>query len=1055
MEGVYMSKFVKQFSTWGSSSELVQNNFRANENDIVSVLLNIINFTYEQQNNIQSVAENLVKAVREKRLGGLGLDAFFIQYDLSSEEGIALMCLAEAMLRIPDKSNMDALIKDKLTNLNWQNYTTNSESWFVNAATWGLVLTGKLYDGQPDIKSKGQVLKDLVGRLGEPVVRKSVKQAMSILGEQFILGTSISKAMYRANKKENSNYLYSYDMLGEAAKTSIDAEKYFNAYKESINSLKGGKEDTLLKRPGISIKLSALHPRYEVSQYDRCIKEIVTKVLILVRMSKENNITVTLDAEESDRLELSLEIFREVFSHDDINSWGGFGMAVQAYQKRAIFVIDYLEKLACEYEAKILVRLVKGAYWDTELKNTQVMGYNDYPVFTRKFNTDTSFLACAVKIANAKDSFFGQFATHNAHTVASVLEIYGDRRDFEFQCLHGMGRSLYDCVLKHTNDVECRMYAPVGNHEELLPYLVRRLLENGANTSFVNRIIDKTVPLAKILFDPIATASACKSSYHPNIPLPQNLYAPERQNSRGFNLHDTKVLKELAKKMDKSFKIKETLFPLVVGLNSNNLTKVEITNPSNRSHILGYYHEVDAAAVESAISAAYDAKKLWQETSLSYRANILMQAADKLEDNAELFMAIAIREAGKLWQDAVDEIREAVDFLRYYAIRAVDDLSDVILPGPTGEMNKLSYHARGVVFCISPWNFPLAIFCGQLSAALVSGNVVLAKPASQTIFMATKFIELLYELGVPKDVIQLVPGSSEIAGSPIVSDQRVDAVMLTGSNNTAKTIYKTLAERDGSIVPLVAETGGMNAMIVDSTALTEQVVTDVVESAFKSAGQRCSALRVLYVQEEVYSKTIEMLEGAMKELVVGDPEYLKTDVGPVIDERAKGFLDKHLEYLEDINANLIYQIPANAEHNKGTFFMPRAYEIDSISLLKEEVFGPILHVVKFKMKNLDKVIDDINNTNFGLTFGIHSRVDATASYIKSKVNVGNVYVNRNIIGAVVGVQPFGGEGLSGTGPKAGGPNYLKRLCHERTLTVNTAAVGGNTSLMTLEDPLLP
>lgn len=1051
-----MNNFENQFSFWEISSQNIQNNFKANENDVVAIILNNISFTYEEQSNIEQTATNLIESVRNTRLGAIGLDAFFIQYDLSSEEGIALMCLAEAMLRIPDKKNMDAMIKDKLTNLNWQHYTSNSESWFVNAATWGLVLTGKLYDDAPDTRKKAVVLRDLVGRLGEPVVRKSVKQAMSILGEQFILGTSISKAIYRAEKKENTNYLYSYDMLGEAAKTSLDAEKYFKSYKDSIDALRGDSDAPLLKRPGISIKLSALHPRYEVSQYESCIKDIVAKLIVLVRMAKENNITVTLDAEESYRLELSLEIFRQVLEEEEINSWGGFGMAVQAYQKRAVFVIDYLEKLAHKSNSKILVRLVKGAYWDTELKNSQVMGHEDYPVFTRKFNTDVSYLACAVKIAKAKDSFFGQFATHNAHSVAAILEIYGDRRDFEFQCLHGMGRSLYDCILKQFEGVECRMYAPVGNHEELLPYLVRRLLENGANTSFVNRIIDKKIPISKILFDPIALATACNSSYHPNVPLPRNLFAPSRLNSKGIDLKDIKILRTISKKMNAALTKGEVLYPLVVGIeNKKNLTKVEITNPSNRGELIGHYHEVDEEVVEMALSAAHNAKPLWQKSSLEYRTDLLMKAADKLEDEMEFFMALAIKEAGKLWQDAVDEVREAVDFLRYYAIRAKEDLVDDVLPGPTGELNMLSYHARGIVFCISPWNFPLAIFCGQLAAALVTGNVVLAKPASQTVLIATKFIELLYGLDLPKDVIQLVPGSSEIAGAPIVADHRVDAVMLTGSNNTAKVIYKTLAERDGAIVPLVAETGGMNAMIVDSTALTEQVITDVVESAFKSAGQRCSALRVLYVQEDVYDKTLKMLEGAMQELVVGDPMLLKTDVGPVIDDRAKGFLENHMEYLENIKAKLIYEMPKNNEHKSGTFFMPRAYEIESISLLKEEVFGPILHVVKFKMKEIDKVIDDINSTNFGLTFGIHSRVDATATYIKNRINVGNVYVNRNVIGAVVGVQPFGGEGLSGTGPKAGGPNYLKRLCHERTLTVNTAAVGGNTSLMTLEDPLLP
>ncbi|MEE3003771.1 MAG: bifunctional proline dehydrogenase/L-glutamate gamma-semialdehyde dehydrogenase PutA [Pseudomonadota bacterium] len=1052
-----MKNFKQQFNDWTDSSTIMQKNYRANENELMAILLSIVKFNETQRSSIHEVAEKLIRGVRETRLGGIGLDAFFIQYDMSSEEGIALMCLAEAMLRIPDKGNMDAIIKDKLTNLNWQDYSSNSESWLVNAATWGLVLTGKIYDKKLHEKDRAVILKNLIGRLGEPVVRKSVKQAMCLLGEQFILGTTIKKAIIRANKKSNKDYLYSYDMLGEAAKTAVDAEEYFESYKESIRALKDDADGDLLSRPGISIKLSALHPRYEVSQYHNCIPKISEKVLVLVRMAKEANITVTLDAEESERLELSLEIFRRVFSQDDINSWGGFGLAIQAYQKRAIFVIDYLEKLSHKYHAKILVRLVKGAYWDTELKQSQVMGFSDYPVFTRKFNTDVSFLACVFKIAGAGDSFYGQFATHNAHTVAAILEIYGSRNDFEFQCLHGMGRSLYDSVLRNVDNTYCRMYAPVGNHKELLPYLVRRLLENGANTSFVNRIIDKKIPVEKILFDPAKIAASCANSYHPNIPLPRDLYSPERKNSFGYDLSDIREVKILAKQMDVDFLEQDVYFPLVANskCKRKKLNKVKITNPAFRDELIGFYHEVDEDLVALALSNANSAKSSWQELSFADRARFLNLAADKLEEQAPLFIAIAIKEAGKLWQDAVDEVREAVDFLRYYAVSAVKDLATVKLPGPTGELNQLSYHARGVVFCISPWNFPLAIFCGQLSAALVAGNVVLAKPASQTVIIATKFIEILYEVGVPKDVIQLLPGPSDISGQPIVSDSRVDAVMLTGSNNTAKSIYNTLAQRDGPIVPLIAETGGMNAMIVDSTALTEQVVTDIVDSAFRSAGQRCSALRVVYIQEEVFDKTISMLSGAMQELVVDNPLYLKTDVGPVIDERAKGFLDKHLEYLETVDAKFIFGVTPKSDHGKGTFFMPRAYEIDSIKLLKEEVFGPILHVIKYKMKDLDNIIDDINATNFGLTFGVHSRIDAKSLYIKNKVNVGNIYINRNIIGAVVGVQPFGGEGLSGTGPKAGGPNYLKRLCHERTLTINTAAVGGNTSLMTLEDPLLP
>jgi len=1050
-------KFNEQFRHFNNDSLELNKYYRANETEIVSYLAKFTNFSDLQQQNIYSKAKGYVEKVRSKRLGGLGLDAFFIQYDLSSQEGIALMCLAEAMLRIPDKKNMDALIKDKLIDLNWEEHTKTSESWFVNAATWGLVVTDKLYGGKQKSRSRAQLLKDMVGRLGEPVVRKSVKQAMGVLGEQFILGKSIKQAVIRAGRKENSSYLYSYDMLGEAAKTASDAEKYFEDYKDSITALIDiNSKEELLQRPGISIKLSALHPRYEMSQYDSCVTDISAKVLTLVRLAQDANITVTLDAEEADRLELSLAIFAKVFSEPDIHEWGGFGLAVQAYQKRASFVIDHLEKLALDYDSKILLRLVKGAYWDTEIKESQVMGYNDYPVFTRKFNTDLSYLACVEKIAKAQGTFYGQFATHNAHTVAAVLEIYGERRDFEFQCLHGMGRSLYDAILVSENDVACRVYAPVGNHKELLPYLVRRLLENGANTSFVNRIIDKNIAIDSMLKDPIKIAKSCSSSYHPNIPLPRNLFGKERLNSKGFDLKNPVILAKLSLDMEHSIKTTIIVEPLVyTGKQKlNELKKITVTNPADRDEVIGYYHEVDSEAVSIAIDSAYKCRESWANVDIVDRANMLHEVADKLEEATPLFMNLAIKEAGKLWQDAVDEVREAVDFLRYYAVRAVEDLGVTTLPGPTGELNQLRYHGRGVVFCISPWNFPLAIFCGQIAAALVAGNTVLAKPASQTVLTATKFVELLYDAGIPQDVMQLIPGSTDVAGEKVVSDNRVDAVMLTGSNATAKAIYAKLAARDGAIIPLIAETGGMNAMIVDSTALTEQVVQDMVDSAFQSAGQRCSALRVVFIQDEVADKTITMLQGAMQELVVGDPALLQTDVGPVIDDRAKGFLDKHLEYLSSINAKLVYQVPNLSKHKKGTFFMPRAYEIEGINLLKEEVFGPVLHIIRYKNKDLDKVINDINNTSFGLTFGIHSRLDQKASYIKSRVNVGNVYINRNIIGAVVGVQPFGGEGLSGTGPKAGGPNYLKRLCHERTTTINTAAVGGNTSLMTLEDPEL-
>jgi RHH-type transcriptional regulator, proline utilization regulon repressor / proline dehydrogenase / delta 1-pyrroline-5-carboxylate dehydrogenase len=1044
--------FEKQFIKYDKDRFSVHADYRANENELLARIKKIIKLTPSDNDEIITKATKIVEAVRSKRLATMGLDAFFIQYDLSSAEGIALMCLAEAMLRVPDNSNIDTLIKDKLTNLGWKQHTKNSASWLVNAATWGLVATDKLY-------SSKNTLQSLVSRLGEPVVREFVKKAMGLLGEQFILGNTIEAAIKRANKKANKEYLYSYDMLGEAAKTAADAEKYFADYKHSIKAIADcdGSSD-LLSRPGISVKLSALYPRYQMSQYTKATSELCEKLTVLVYMAKEKNITVTLDAEEADRMELSLEVFAKLLQDEAIASWGGFGLAVQAYQKRALSLIDYLAILAKQENAKILVRLVKGAYWDTEIKLSQVMGLNDYPVFTRKFNTDACYLACVTKIAAFQGEIYGQYATHNAHTVAAVLQIYGtERSDFEFQCLHGMGRTLYDAVLATENNIRCRMYAPVGNHQELLPYLVRRLLENGANSSFVNRIIDKKIPIASIVKNPLVLVDACESSYHPNIPLPRNMLGSERLNSKGLDISNPLVNIDIATNMTKYLSS-----PITADLLVSNLSKVKfapgkkitVTNPANRSEVVGYYHEVNEELVSHALAEAKGYYNSWSKITVADRADIFMKAADKLEDQMTDFMALAIKEAGKHWQDAIDEVREAVDFLRYYAVEANNKLSTQILPGPTGELNQLSYVGRGVVFCISPWNFPLAIFCGQLSAALIAGNTVIAKPASSTVLIATKFIELLFDCGLPREAVQLVPGPSVISGTPIVTSSNVQAVMLTGSNATAKSISKDLSSREGAIVPLIAETGGMNSMIVDSTALTEQVVQDVIDSAYKSAGQRCSALRVLYVQEEVFDKTVIMLKGAMAELIIGDPSCLNVDVGPVIDERAYNALMSHVEYLSATDAELLYETPSESSYEKGTFFMPRMYKISGIELLKEEVFGPVLHIVSYKLKDLDKVIDAINDTGFGLTFGIHSRIESTAEYIRARIKVGNVYINRNTIGAVVGVQPFGGEGLSGTGPKAGGPNYLLRLCHERTLTVNTAAVGGNTSLMTLEDPIL-
>lgn len=1050
-----MFNFKDQFDYLTAIRAFIHDDYYADETKLVKDLIASINMSLQTRVNITVTATSLVTNVRKKRLDSFGLDAFFIEYDLTSAEGLALMCIAEAMLRIPDAKNMDALIQDKLLNLSWVDHLKHSQSWFVNAATWGLVCTDKLYGNITSSSSISNSLKKLLGRLGEPIVRKAVAKAMIILGEQFILATSIDKAVARS--KHSPNYLYSFDMLGEAAKTSHDAKLYFIAYKNSIAVLSDNKETELMKRPGISIKLSALCPRYEPSQYQRAIAEITEKTYELVLLAKQANISVTLDAEEAARLEMSLEIFAQIFANNEISQWGGFGVAVQAYQKRAIAVIYYLQQLAQQHNSKILVRLVKGAYWDAEIKNSQVMGFSDYPVFTRKFNTDVSYIACVNKIAAANTSLYGQFATHNAHTVAAILEIYTGRRDFEFQCLHGMGRSLYDTTLQRNPELSCRIYAPVGSYENLLPYLVRRLLENGANSSFVNRIIDKNIAISNIVADPITIAAACKTSYHPNIPLPTDILGKIRKSSRGIDFSNPNELVRLAKDLDQAYPESITVYPLIAnefqGLAQ--LARVTVRNPSDRNEILGYYYEVDQSAVGWALQQAQEYYGLWSASSIASRTELLENAANELERQAALFIVLAIKEAGKSWQDAVDEVREAVDFLRYYAEQAKLTLQEVVLPGPTGELNKLSYHPRGVIFCISPWNFPLAIFAGQIAAALVTGNVVIAKPAAQTVLIATKFVELLWQLGLPAAALQLLPGASDIAGSDIVRHSSIAAVMLTGSNATAKAIAVDIANRPGAILPLIAETGGMNAMIVDSTAQTEQVVQDVINSAFRSAGQRCSALRVLFLQEDIADRTISMLTGAMAELIVADSYYFSSDVGPVIDAKALNSLHSHVEYLDSHNAKLLYQVSVNHKDvESGCYFAPRVYEIAQLSLLQQEVFGPILHIIRYKNTDVDNVISQINATGFGLTFGVHSRVASLSDYITSKIKVGNIYVNRNIIGAMVGVQPFGGEGCSGTGPKAGGPNYLKRLCHERMVTINTTAMGGNASLMSLSDPLI-
>ncbi len=1025
---------------------------RADETEIVERLIDAASLPSDSLDRIAERARDLVRKVREERIGQGGLDAFLHEYGLSTQEGVVLMCLAEALLRIPDADTADALIRDKIGGADWEKHVGSSESLFVNASTWTLMLTGRLirFDREAG-RDLGALLKRLISRSGEPVIRQAMVQAMRILGRQFVMGRTIEEALERARTAEKKGYRHSYDMLGEAARTMPDADRYYRAYAAAIAAIgAAGAGRGPIEGPGISVKLSALHPRYEVAQARRVMNDLVPRVIALAEQAKAAGIGFTIDAEEADRLDLSLDILEAVAGANSLRGWEGLGLAVQAYQKRAVPLIDWLADLAARHSRRLMVRLVKGAYWDTEIKLTQERGLSDYPVFTRKVSTDLSYLACARKLLANGAAFYPQFATHNAHTLAAVLEMAGNRRDYEFQRLHGMGQALYDQVVGEDNGLPCRIYAPVGSHEDLLAYLVRRLLENGANTSFVNRIVDEAAPIEEIIADPVARARRLAVKPHPRIPAPREIYRPERKAALGVDLADPDTLARLARDLQQAVIRPWVASPLVGGVPRGGMGR-PVTDPADRRHAVGEVVEADAEAVEQALARAYRAQVDWDRRPAEERAAILSRAADLYEENMAPLMVLAVREAGKTIPDAVAEVREAVDFCRYYAAQAERHFAEPLaLPGPTGERNRLALRGRGVFACISPWNFPLAIFTGQVTAALAAGDAVIAKPAEQTPLIAAHAVQLLHRAGVPGEVLHLLPGDGARIGGALVQDPRIAGVAFTGSTETARLINQALAGREGPIVPLIAETGGQNCMLADSSALPEQVVRDVLISSFQSAGQRCSALRVLFVQEEVADKMLAMLVGAMAELAVGDPALLSTDVGPVIDEEAKALLTRHAERMAR-EARLLFELPLPAGTEHGSFFAPCAFEIDGLSRLTREVFGPILHVIRYRADRLDQVLDAINATGYGLTLGIHSRIDETVRTIHERLKVGNAYVNRNMIGAVVGVQPFGGEGLSGTGPKAGGPHYLHRFATERTLTIDTTAAGGNASLLSLQE----
>ncbi|WP_290652844.1 bifunctional proline dehydrogenase/L-glutamate gamma-semialdehyde dehydrogenase PutA [Aquisalimonas sp.] len=1032
--------------------QAIRESYHADETSMIETLVAEATNEPARQQRIAEEAATLVRTVRDNRVSQGGVDALLHEYDLSSKEGVVLMCLAEALMRVPDSTTADQLIRDKISTGNWESHLGHSESIFVNASTWGLMLTGRVvrFD-ERSTRDLAYTIRRMVQRSGEPVIRQAIRQAMRIMGKQFVIGRTIEEALKRAREDEKQGCRHSYDMLGEAARTMDDADRYFASYQHAIKAIaRAGKGRGVLDGPGISVKLSALHPRYEFGHFHRSRDILVERLGQLSEQARDADISLCVDAEEADRLDISLDVIEAVSGDGSLTGWDGFGLAVQAYQKRAAPLIDWLADMAHRHDRRLMIRLVKGAYWDSEIKRAQEGGHPEYPVFTRKASTDVSYLACARRMLKAgSDRIYPQFATHNAHTLAWVMEEAGEA-PYEFQRLHGMGEALYDPIVgRKRGNRPVRIYAPVGSHEELLPYLVRRLLENGANSSFVNRIQDEKLPVEEMVADPMEAVRGLQRKPHPRIPLPVNIYGEQRRNSKGVNLADPLTVEPLGQSMAEATEQRWQAAPIIGGRVRTG-TAQPIRNPADRRQQVGEVVWATQAQADGAVAMASRAAPEWAQTAVEERAKCLERMANLMEKHMAELMALCVREAGKGIADAAAEVREAVDFCRYYAQRArLDFGAPMPLPGPTGEKNEISLHGRGVFVCISPWNFPLAIFTGQITAALATGNTVVAKPAEQTSLIGARAVALLHEAGVPPEVLQLLPGAGEIGGW-LMADERIAGVAFTGSVPTARRINQTLSSRKGPIIPLIAETGGQNAMIADSTALPEQLVRDVLISSFQSAGQRCSALRVLYVQEDVADHVFTMLAGAIRELTVGDPAWLATDVGPVIDPEAQENLMAHVEHMRR-NARLIGEAPMGPETQNGTFVAPVAFEISGIDELEEEHFGPILHVVRYRAGDLDRVIDAINDTRYGLTLGVHSRIDAVVERVARRARVGNTYVNRNQIGAVVGVQPFGGEGFSGTGPKAGGPRYLHRFATERTVTVDTTAAGGNASLFAMAD----
>ncbi|WP_114634446.1 bifunctional proline dehydrogenase/L-glutamate gamma-semialdehyde dehydrogenase PutA [Vibrio splendidus] len=1006
--------------------------YMVDETQWLEQLLPLATPSESEKQQITDKTTSLIEAIRADKTSIQMIDALLLEYSLDTQEGILLMCLAEALMRIPDSATADALIRDKLSVADWKSHLKNSDSVFVNASTWGLMLTGKVVGLSSNEQSAGQAVNRLVNKLSEPVIRKAMHQAMKVMGHQFVLGRSIAEAQKNGKSMRDKGFTYSYDMLGEAALTTADANKYFKDYLMAIEAV--GRDtyvsSKLSPAPSVSIKLSALHPRYEVANEDRVLTELCDTLEQLLRRAVELDVAITIDAEEADRLELSLKLFEKLYRTDLVKGWGKFGLVIQAYSKRALPVLVWLNRLAKEQGDLIPLRLVKGAYWDSEIKWSQQAGFTDYPVYTRKEATDVAYLACARYLLSpsVRGNIFPQFASHNAHTV-SAIAVMTEHKDFEFQRLHGMGDSLYNHAMEAYQQ-SVRIYAPVGSHKDLLPYLVRRLLENGANSSFVHRLVDARCPVAELTQHPVDMLLAFDTLHNTKIPLPPAVF-PERKNSYGVNIDIESEAHQFEEQVKAFLNNQWTAGPVINGESlAESMIKADqnveqVTAPYDRRINVGQVAFANLDHVSAAITGADAAFADWNATSVETKSAALDKLADLMEDNLAELVAICHQEAGKTIHDSVDEVREAVDFCRYYAKQA-DNLQGFELKGFDGQTRIASRQGRGVFVCISPWNFPLAIFLGQITAALVAGNTVVAKPAEQTSLIAARAVELMNEAGFPAGTIQLLPGRGAEIGSALTSHDAIAGVAFTGSTPTAQRINVSLASRNAKPVPFIAETGGQNAMIVDSTALPEQVVRDVIRSAFASAGQRCSALRVLYIQEDIADRVVGLIHGAMDELSVGIPHLHKTDVGPVIDQNAKQKLLAHLENMTNTQKK-VAQLSLGADCEHGDFVPPSAFEIDDISCLKEEQFGPVLHIVRFKASELAQVVDQINQTGFGLTMGIHSRNETTYRWIEKHVRVGNCYINRDQVGAVVGVQPFGGQGLSGTGPKAGGPHYLYRF----------------------------